>query len=481
MSIARTVAKNTLFLTSGDIIVKILSLVLVIYAARILGDVGFGKYSFVISFAVLFGIFTDLGLSTLLIREVARDKSKASGYIGNMMIIKVFLSFIAYFMMIIAIELMNYPTDTKIAVYIYGIIMIVGPIGTCRTGFRAFERMEYEALMSILERAIIVTLGIALLLLGYGLIGLISAFPVATAVVAFTSYEIFRKKFAKPVFEVNLEFWKILIKKALPFSFLLVFGMVYFAIDRVMLSIMVGDAPTGWYSAAYNLIIALTFIPAAFMGSLLPLASHLFKSSKDMLMNAYEKSLRYTFIVGFPIAIGLMLLSDRVTWTVYGIGYNNSIVALRILSWGLLFIFLNSVLGTILVATDKEKFYAYVLGATLILNVVMNAVLIPSMMHIGASIATLASELLFFFASFYHLSRHLHFVSTHNGLKPVISGVIMGAFVFCLHDMFLPVLVLSAAALYFLTLFVIGGVDKEDIDTFKKIIGREKRSNKRCK
>jgi len=471
MTIARTVAKNTFFLTSGDIIVKILSLVLAIYAARILEDVGFGKYSFVISFAVLFGIFTDLGLSTLLVREVARDKSKASRYIGNITIIKIFLSFIAFSLMIIAIELMDYPADTKIAVYIYGITMIVGPIGTCRAGFRAFERMEYEALMSILERAIIVSLGIPLLL-GYGLIGLISAFPVATAAVAITSYGIFKTKFAKPKFEIDLEFWKILIKKALPFSFLTIFGMVYFAIDRVMLSTMVGDAPTGWYSAAYNLIMALTFIPTAFTSSLLPLASHLFKSSKDMLMNAYEKSLRYTFIVGFPIAIGLMLLSDRVTWTVYGIGYNNSIVALQILSWALLFIFLNSVLGTILVATDKEKFYTYVLGATLILNVVMNALLIPSMMHIGASVATLASEFLFFFASFYHLSKHLHIVSARNAVKPAISGVIMGGFVFYLHDMFLPVLILSAVAIYFLTLFIIGGINKGDIDTFKRIIGK---------
>jgi len=470
MTIARTIAKNTLFLTSGDIIVKILSFILVIYAARILGDVGFGKYSFVIAFAVLFGIFTDLGLSTLLVRDVARDKSKASRYIGNMTIIKIFLSFIAFSLMIIAIELMNYPADTKIAVYIYGITMIVGPMGTCVYGFRAFERMEYEALIRILERAIIVSLGIALLLLGYGLIGLISAFPVATAVVSITSYGIFRRRFVKPEFEIDLEFWKTLIKKALPFSFLAIFGMIYFAIDRVMLSAMVGDAPTGWYSAAYNLIMALTFIPTAFTGSLLPLASHLFKSSKDMLMNAYEKSLRYTFIVGFPIAIGLILLSDRVIWAVYGIGYNSSIVALQILSWSLLFIFMNSVLGTILVATDKEKFYTYVLGATLILNIVMNALLIPSMMHIGASIATLASEFLFFFASFYHLSRHLHIVSARNAVKPVISGFIMGAFVFYLHDIFLPVLVLSAAGIYFLTLFIIGGINKGDIDTFKRII-----------
>jgi O-antigen/teichoic acid export membrane protein len=472
MSIARTVAKNTFILIAGDLTVKVFSFLLVIYAARLLGDVGFGKYSFVISFPILFGVVTDLGLSTLLVREVAREKSQAAKFIGNMTILKFFLSFLAYFMMIVAIELMKYPADTKLAVYIYGLIMLVGPIGACRVGFRAFERMEYEALLSILERAIIVTFGIAFLLLGYGLIGLIAAFPIATAIVAIASYWLFTRRFVKLTFEIDIEFWKKLIPKALPFSFLAFFGLFYYAIDRVMLSVMVGDAPTGWYNAAYNLILTFTFIPAAFTGSILPVTAHLFKTSRDMLNDAYEKSFRYTFIVGLPMAIGLTLLSDKAVWIIYGSEYTNAIGTLRILSWAMLFMFMNSILGTILVATDKEKFQTYFIGSTLIFNVILNALLIPRMMHVGASIATLASECLFFIFAYHHLSRHLHLVSVRNAVKPAISGLLMGAFVLSLHDLVLPLLVLSAAALYFLTLFALGGITKGDIDTFKRMLGR---------
>lgn len=38
----------------------------------------------------IFGVFSDLGLGTLAIREVARDKSLASKYLWNIAVMKVF-------------------------------------------------------------------------------------------------------------------------------------------------------------------------------------------------------------------------------------------------------------------------------------------------------------------------------------------------------------------------------------------------------
>jgi O-antigen/teichoic acid export membrane protein len=44
--------------------------------ARYLGADGFGVLSFAISITAIFGILVDMGLSTLMIREVTRDKPK---------------------------------------------------------------------------------------------------------------------------------------------------------------------------------------------------------------------------------------------------------------------------------------------------------------------------------------------------------------------------------------------------------------------
>ena len=75
MNAVQRIAKNTAALFAAQFVVSILGLVLSIFIARNLGDVIFGKYSFALAFTAIFAVFSDLGYNTLLIREVARDKS----------------------------------------------------------------------------------------------------------------------------------------------------------------------------------------------------------------------------------------------------------------------------------------------------------------------------------------------------------------------------------------------------------------------
>ena len=49
----------------------------VMYTARYLGAEGFDVLSVVLAFTGIFGVFSDLGLSTLMVREVARERSSA--------------------------------------------------------------------------------------------------------------------------------------------------------------------------------------------------------------------------------------------------------------------------------------------------------------------------------------------------------------------------------------------------------------------
>ena len=75
MNTAKTIAKNTSVLALSHVITSILGFFLLIYIARYLGEVGFGKYSFAVSFTALFSIFANLGMNNYIIRELARNKN----------------------------------------------------------------------------------------------------------------------------------------------------------------------------------------------------------------------------------------------------------------------------------------------------------------------------------------------------------------------------------------------------------------------
>ena len=90
MNTVQRIAKNTGVLLFAQIASYILGFFFIMYTARYLGAAGFGinpfrksvygkmlRLSFALAFTGIFGVFSDLGLSTLTVREVARDKSLA--------------------------------------------------------------------------------------------------------------------------------------------------------------------------------------------------------------------------------------------------------------------------------------------------------------------------------------------------------------------------------------------------------------------
>jgi O-antigen/teichoic acid export membrane protein len=254
----------------------------------------------------------DLGFNQLMIREIARDKILAKKYLGNILIIKLFLSIMFIVLVVIAVNLLQYPSDTKMIVYIVGAYTILISIGGLfRAVFHAFEKMEYDSLLAIIRQIVVVSIGLILLFLGYDLIQVVSVYLIGGIVDIVLGSVVMVKKFTKPRFELDLTFWKISIINAIPFGLTSIFIIIFIRVDTVMISIMVGDAPVGWYNAAVTLVMGLSFIPSVFSSALFPVLSRLHVSSIESLERSYETAFRYLFIIAFPIGIGTTLLADK--------------------------------------------------------------------------------------------------------------------------------------------------------------------------
>lgn len=474
MNITKRVAKNTVALYIADIVSSILSIVVSIAIARQLGDIIFGKYSFAIYFVSLLTQFADLGYTTLTIREVARDKSKASKYLSNNLSIRVILSLIIFLIIVLSINLMGYPADTKSSVYLFGICMLVISLsGVFNVIFRAFEKMEYESIISSIMYILRAILCLIILFLGFGLIEIALIFAYSAILMFILDMIVCEKKFVKTKFELDISFLKKTIKLALPFTLVSTFGFIYVRIDTVMLSIMRGDAVVGWYSAAATLTYGLKSIPHFFMSALLPVMSYYYISSKEALKITFEKSFKYLFILGLPITIGTVLLADKIVLLLYGQQFSNSIIALQILGWDIFLIFLYTNLAFILISINKQQQMAIIAGITALINIILNLFLISWISYIGAAIATIIAEGFLFLAYLYITSRHFHMLPIKKIiLKPIFSGVIMGFFIYTFHQFNLIILILAGCLLYFAVLYVIKGFSEEDIILFKKIVQR---------
>jgi O-antigen/teichoic acid export membrane protein len=476
MNTIQTIAKNSGVLAVAHAITMILSLVLVIFIARSIGDVDFGKLGFAQSFTGILVIFADMGLSTVTIREITRQKELTSKYLSNIFLIKLILSVVTFALIALIINLMHYPADTIMVVYLIGISSILSSLSALsRSIFRAFEKMEFEAFLNISKSIVTTGIGLAVLFSGYGLIAIASVYLVAGIVDLLATLVITAKKFAKPKLEVDFSFWKQIIRLALPFSF---------QIDIVMLSVMKGDSPVGWYKAACVLVYSLVIIPDLLSYSIFPVMSRFYISSRDALKKTLEKSAKYLFIIGLPTAIGTILLADRIILLFYGEEFSHSIIALQILSLYLPLRFINHATGYTLSSINKEPLRALSATIAATTNVVLNLFLIPKFSFAGAAIATAITEVALFISYYYFVAKHFHKLELRPiFIKPCLACLAMGIFVFYLKDINLALLVVSAAIIYLAVFYFIKGFDEEDKAIFRnlkegKAVGRNKVEDK---
>lgn len=474
MNPTQKIVKNIFSLFIGNLVSAILTLILSIYIARFLGDVLFGRYSFVVTFVALFSYFLDLGYETLIIRDVAKDKSQASCYLNNIISMRTIISGLIFIIIFLLVTILDFPDNVKNLIYLFGFSQIITSLtNVFRVTFRAFEKMEYEAGINIFSNIIRCSLGLLVLFLGYGLIE-ISLVLLYSAIIEFViSFVICEKKFVRTKSQFDLNFFKNTIKIALPIFAIGIFGLIYVKIDTIMLAFMVGEAVVGWYNAAYTLILGFSPIPHLFMMALLPFMSYTYVKSRDSLRDVYEKSFKFLMVFGLPITAGIFLLADRFIILFYGQDFLNSVNTLRILSWDILLKFLYLCTWFVLISADKQKNLAIIAGSGAFLNIMLNLFLIPNYSLVGAAIATIITEavilLLYLYLAYIN---NLKIPFKKIFLKPVLACIVMAFFTYYFSYLNIFLLILCSAIIYFSILLILKDFSKEDKALFKKLIKR---------
>ncbi len=475
METARRIYKNAMYLGIAEVVSKILQFVIMLYAAKLLSKEYFGKFSFALSLSLIAIVLADLGINTLLVREIARKKETASKYFINAFLAKVILSFITYLLIVVFLNVLKYPYDTRLIVYIIWIFTILSSFTELFYSiFRAFEMMFYDAFLKILRMTLLTIFSLYVLFRGYGVFAFSYSFVFVEIIVLICAFVIAIKNFIKLDSMINMNIIKSLLKKALPFGLAFVFGSIYFYIGSVMLSKIRGDEEVAIYSVAYNFALAIIFIPTVYTNAIYPVLSRYYKESKEKLNLLYEKSFKYLYIIGLPISIGLYLLSARIIDFFYGKTYAGAVIALQVISWYLFIKFLNFLLGIMLSSTDNQNKRMLSQGATAIFNVVLNLALIPSIGYVGAAWSTFFTEIFLFLMYYWYVSKKLYFYNFSNILvKPIIAVLVMFLFIkFANLELFFTIL--FSAAVYFAVLLILKTFDKKDYLILKNIFADEK-------
>lgn len=477
MSKIRTIAKNTLWLLVSQILSYLLIFFATIYSARYLGVENFGILSLAIAFTGIFVVFADLGLSTLTIREVSRKKYLKSKYLANFILFKIFLAILTIFFTFIAVSILYYPYQVRLIIYVMTLSMILNSFAVLISSiFQAYEKMEYLSIGTFISSALVL-LGIMLAIYFHFEVLAFAIVYLVTNTILFIFYiSIYIWKFSLPSLELDMSFWKENIKLALPFGVTGVFVTIYYWIDTVMLSAMVGNDAVGLYNAAYRLVLVLLFVPSIFNMVIFPLMSQFYLTSRKSLKIAYKKYFKYMAILGIPLGFGIVLLAKKIVILIFGGEYIGSVIAFQILVWSATIIFMSSAFARLLEASDKQMVITKITGICAVVNILLNLVIIPQFSYIGASVVTVLTELLSFILGLkavsnmgYGSSR----VEVITLIKIFISSLVMSIFIIIFYNFNIIYLILSSLIIYFMALYSLNVLDNEDIKLISIILNKK--------
>ena len=428
--------KNTSSLFGAHLIGRLASLVITVWLIpRYFTETEFGGYFIAIALTNLVASLTELGMQNPLIREMTLHPDQTRHYLGNALIVRCFLSILAYGIMLIS-GIFLYTTEIVTMIVFLGLAEIVNSIAQLyRCVFRAHEEMKYEAFTVIAERAIFLLISGTVILLGYGLVIVCQVMLAAGCINLILSIGFTRLRFTQLRFQPSTKIVKVLMQQALPFAIGNLFNLLYFRIDAILLSKLSSDGvdANAWYGLAYTIANAFTILPGAFMmGAMFPVLSRAWEREKGRFPSASTFGMRWMVLTGLPFAVGLSTLSFEIIGGVFTNYTPDEIgkvaTALQWLSWSGGLIFVTTAVLAVLRATDKRRAFSVLMGTTALLNICLNLYLMPRFSHVGAAIAMVISEAYVLVVGLGYISRNIvKFRETFPVLPTLLKAVFLSA------------------------------------------------------
>ena len=307
------VARNSFFLLSMSLAIRLLGVLLVAKIGRDLGEAGLGRYTFVLSFVFVAEVFMDMGISSRAIRTFAREKDAIPRMFLNVLAAKAFLFVVAFASCAGLLVLLRDDRETILAGCAFLAGMGLFSLGTyVRVHFDSVQRMEFQAALEVLRQAIVVFFSLWALQKGRGLIALGVIFAAAAGLQLALWLTLYAVYFPRPRMEIDWKACAGLVREALPFAGICLVGALFTRLDYLALNILAGDRETGLLSGAMAIITVLIYLCSALQNSIFPVFSTFPKMSGAEALGVYRRVQTAALALSAPMAFGLSVLAPQI-------------------------------------------------------------------------------------------------------------------------------------------------------------------------
>lgn len=397
------------------------------YLTRVLGAEKLGVYSFSQSYAHYFVLFILLGVENYGSREIARvrdDKDKTSKTFWE---IYTFQLFVFLFVVLLYVLSVLFFIEENRIIYWFQLLYIISAgldINWCCFGLEKFK-------LTVTRNSIIKLVSAASIFLFVKSIDdlwiytLIAAGSLLLSQVVLWPFVLRNIGYSKP----SILGVKRHIKPNLILFLPVLSVSLYTIMDKLMLGVMTNREEVGYYAYAERIIqIPLSFITA--LGTvMLPRASNLAnRGDGKRRLDLFNKSMQFSMLMSIGCSFGMIAIANIFIPWYYGGSFSRCSFFTQLLSPVIALTSWNTVIRTQIVIPDKmDKEYLFAVLSGAVINITLNALLIPQYQGHGAVIATIVAQTTVCIVQFITVRKKVHFAKyfIDTGLFAVFGAIMM--------------------------------------------------------
>ncbi len=391
MSLTRSVARNTLSQAVGRALSIGLALVVFFMVARHLGVEGYGYYTTVTAFLQLFGLVVDLGLYIYLAKTLGQPGVDEARMVGNILTLRLVSATLILGLAPLLVFFFPYPSVVKVGVAAMSLSSLFVTVTQVLSGvFQQRLRAAKFIIGEVIGRLVLLGATLVAIRSGAGILGIIWTVVfgsfVAMIITAWWAYRLIPFKLG---FDGGV--WKQIIRSTWPIALSIMFNVIYFKADTIILSLYYPAYEVGIYGAPYRVFEALISIPALFAGLLTPLLTTAYLTDRPRFGRMLQRGFEALVLMAAPLVVGTQFVATDVMRLVAP-EFAASAPVLRILVFGTAAIFIGYLFSNAVVVVNRQRAMVWVYATVAFSSVALYVATIPRFSYFGAATVTVLVE-----------------------------------------------------------------------------------------
>ena len=386
------VVNNAKWIIVCKVIQSLLQFVIGMLCARYLGPSNYGIINYAASIVAFVLPVMQLGLQSTLVQEFTESPEKEGKIMGTSLVMDLLSSVFCIGMVTAFVSVVNAgETETIIVCLLYSISLIFRAFELFQCWFQYKLQSKFPSIVMLCAYFIVSIYRVFLLITSKNIFWFAVVNSVDYGIIGISLMVIYnRVSNQKLAFDVKLI--KVLFSRSKYYILASMMVTLFQNTDHIMLKLISGDAENGYYTAAITCATVVQFVYVAIIDSMRPVILECKKNgSKD-----YEKNVSRLYCIttymGLIQALGFTVFAKLIVTILFGQEYLATTPVLQVLVWYMAFSCMGVVRNVWILAEGKQSMLWKINLAGALINIIINACLIPVCGAVGAAVASLSTQ-----------------------------------------------------------------------------------------